>query len=99
MEFDCTKPLGENLETYLNADINSICSELKDKGIVYEHQFSTLWSMVCKHNALELTELFSKRTGLDIFYQYDNVTCNFVFYDTDVHTRQEAIRKSIEYQK
>ena len=72
MEFDCTKPLGENLETYLNADINSICSELKDKGIVYEHQFSTLWSMVCKHNALELTELFSKRTGLDIFYQYDN---------------------------
>ena len=55
--------------------------------------------MVCKHNALELTELFSKRTGLDIFYQYDNVTCNFVFYDADVHTRQEAIRKSIEYQK
>ena len=35
MEFDCTKPLGENLETYLNADIKSICSELKDKGIVY----------------------------------------------------------------
>lgn len=26
MEFDCTKPLGENLETYLNADINSICT-------------------------------------------------------------------------
>ncbi len=99
MEFDCTKPLGEYLETYLKPDIKDICNELVNHGIVYESQFATLWSMVCKQNAQELIEVFSKYTGLDIWYQYDNITCNFVFYDTSVYSSDKAIRKSIEYQQ
>ena len=39
MEFDCTKPLGENLELYMGTDLGAICNELSLHGIVYESQF------------------------------------------------------------
>lgn len=47
MELDCTKPLGDDLESYIEADLSSICTELSIHGIVYESQFTKLHSMVC----------------------------------------------------
>lgn len=98
MEFDYTKPLGESLELYMSTDLDAICNELSLHGIVYESQFRKLWSMVCKKNAYELTDIFSKKIRRCIWVAYDNYTCNFVFYDRDKYSNDEAIRLSREYQ-
>ncbi|MBQ9935278.1 MAG: hypothetical protein IJO70_05455 [Lachnospiraceae bacterium] len=98
MEYDCTKPLGDSLEEYLGEDLKNICIELSLQGIVYEHQFNKLWSMVCKMNAHELSKLFTKKTQLCIGYAYDKKTCNFVFYDMDVYNADKAIKLSVIYQ-
>lgn len=98
MEYDCTKPLGELLEEYMKPDLKNICFELSLHGIVYESQFDKLWSMVCKKNATELSDLFTKGTKRRIWYTYDDTTCNFVFYDMDRYKADEAIRLSIDYQ-
>lgn len=42
MEYDCTKPLKNNLENYLGDDLEKICNELSLQGIVYEYQFDKL---------------------------------------------------------
>lgn len=99
MEFDCTKPLGDKLGLYLKNDLDMICNELCENGIIYESQFKSLWSMVCKKNAPEIVKLLSEKTGLEIFYDYDDQTCNFMFYDENRYTRNEAIKKSVSYQK
>ena len=99
MEFDCTKPLGDDLESYIEADLSSICTELSIHGIVYESQFTKLHSMVCKQNALELASLFQKRTRLGITYGYDQITCNFFFYNMDMYSKEEAMRLSVIYQQ
>lgn len=39
MDYDCTKPLGNQLENYLDTDLEKICFELSLHGIVYEHQW------------------------------------------------------------
>lgn len=98
MEFDCTKALGNHLKEYMKTDLPKICIELDLHGIVYESQFSTLWSMVCKLNATELAHLFTEATKHQIWYEYDKATCNFVFYDEDVYKADEAIRLSEAYQ-
>jgi len=98
MEFDCTRGLGDNLEIYLQPDIVQICNELVSHGIVYEGQFQTLNSLVCKNNAIALFELFSKKTKGSIFFSYDKKTCNFVFYDRNTFSEAEAIKKSVIYQ-
>lgn len=97
MDYDCTKPLGNQLENYLDSDLDNIISELLHHGIVYEYQFKKLWSMVCKLNTHELSNLFSEKTQYHIWYAYDNTTCNFVFYDTDKYNAKEAIKLSIAY--
>lgn len=99
MDIDCSKPLGEKLELYLKKDIDMICYELCKNGMVYESQFKSLWSMVCKNNAFEIMELLSKKTELDILYGYDGLTKNFMFYDENRYNITEAIKKSISYQK
>lgn len=98
MKYDCTKPLGDNLEDYFDADLKLICNELVLQGIVYESQFEKLWSMVCKQNATELASLFRKKTRRGISYGYDSVTCHFFFYDLDVYKKDEAMRLSVQYQ-
>lgn len=98
MEYDCTKKLGADLEIYLQPDIAQICSELELHGIVYESQFQTLNSLVCKNNTIALYELFSKITGCPIFFGYDDKTCNFVFYNRNIYSQREAIEKSVTYQ-
>lgn len=99
MEFDCTKPLGENLELYMGTDLGAICNELSLHGIVYESQFQKLSSMVCKQNTSELAKLFSKKTRRCIWYSYDNHTYHFVFYDMDKYSKDEALRLSKDYQE
>lgn len=99
MPYDCTKPLGDDLGPYMGADLKKICDELSLHGIVYESQFKKLSSMVCKHNANELVKLFSKKTRRCIWYTYDNFSCNFVFYDMDKYSQEEAIRLSKDYQE
>lgn len=99
MAFDCTKPLGDKLELYLSKDINVICNEFNQNGIVFESQFDSLISMVCKHNSLEMVKLFSRECGLQISYGYDKETCNFFYYDETKYTMNEAINASIIYQK
>lgn len=98
MEYDCKKPLGEHLEEYMDSDLSKICSELAIRGIVYESQFRTLGSMVCKQNTTALSNLFTEKTGCRIWYAYDKRTCNFVFYDMDTYKADEAIRLSEDYQ-
>jgi hypothetical protein len=98
MEYDCTKPLGEHLEEYMDSDLAKICFELALHGIVYESQFRTLGSMVCKQNATALSNLFTEKTRRRIWYAYDKGTCNFVFYDMDTYKADEAIRLSEDYQ-
>lgn len=99
MEFDCRKPLGSKLELYLSDNLEEMCNELYNNGIIFEYQFEKLISMVCKNNAHEIVELLSKRTELEIRYGYDNQTNNFMFYDENRYTMKEAIKKSIAYQK
>lgn len=99
MELDCTKPLGDALEGYMESDLASICTELSIHGIVYESQFTKLHSMVCKQNALELAALFRKRTRLGITYGYDQITCNFFFYNLDIYSKEEAMKLSVKYQQ
>lgn len=101
MKFDITKPLGEDLEEYMEADIKNICFELHTQGIVNENQFQTLGAMVCKKNASELAKLFSKKTKRCIWYMYDNITYTFSFYDMDMYSqdKDEVLRKSRNYQK
>lgn len=99
MEYDCTKPLGDMLETYIKLDANYIFDELLTHGIVFESQFPSLGSMVCKQNASELAVLFSIKTLLNISYMYDNQTLNFVFYNEDKYSSEEANRLSVCYQK
>lgn len=98
MEFDCSKPLGDKLELYLKDNLNEMCVELHKSGIIFEYQFEKLISMVCKNNINEIIELLSKKTGLKIFYDYDDQTKNFLIYDKNRYTREEAIKKSISYQ-
>lgn len=98
MEYDCTKPLGKHLKDYMASDLKDICFELSLHGIVYESQFDKLWSMVCKMNTNELSDLFTNGTQKRIWYAYDNTTCNFVFYDMDKYQSDEAIRLSVTYQ-
>ena len=97
MEYDFTKSLGKDLEKYIHSDLKNICMELVLQGIVYEGQFKTLFSMVCKKNAFELSQLFSRKTKLDVYYAYDNKFCMFVFYDTNVFTGNQAVEKSMQY--
>lgn len=99
MEFDCRKPLGDKLELYLNDNLEEMCNELYNNGIIFEYQFERLISMVCKNNAPQIVELLSKRTELEIRYGYDDQTKNFMFYDENRYTMKEAIEKSILYQK
>lgn len=97
MDFNCSEPLGDKLELYLEDDMTAICKELHKNGIVYESQFHSLWSKVCKHNSFEMTKLFSRNCNLTIFYGYDQITCNFFYYDINRYTKEEAMRKSILY--
>lgn len=99
MDFDCTKPLGDKLELYLSNNLEEMCNELYNNGIIFESQFERLFSMVCKNNADEIVELLSKRTELEICYGYDEQTKNFMFYDENKYTMKEAINKSISYQE
>lgn len=99
MAFDCTKPLGDKLELYLINDIDAICDELKLNGIIYESQFENLIFSVCKNNTLEIMELLSHKSGLDIRGHYEKVTSNFVFFDQSRYMLDEAIEKSILFQK
>lgn len=99
MDFDCTKPLGDNLELYLKNDLEEMCNEMYNSGIIYEYQFEKLISMVCKNNANEIVELLSRKTELEVCYGYDSQTKNFVFYDENKYNMEEAIKKSISYHK
>lgn len=99
MTFDCTKPLGDKLELYLSSDIDAMCDELYSNGIIFESQFSKLTSMVCKKNSTEIINLLSQKCGLEVFYGYDDETCNFVYYDMDKFTMIEAVEMSKIYQK
>mgnify|MGYP004660042057 CR=1 FL=1 len=99
MDYDCTKPLGEHLKDYIASNLKDICFELLLHGIVYENQFDKLCSMACKMNSIELSDLFAYSTKKHIWYAYDNITCNFVFYDMDRYQSDEAIQLSITYQK
>ena len=99
MDFDCTKPLGDNLELYLNDDLDKMCNELHSHGIIFESQFDKLISMVCKNSATGIVELLSERTQLNIRQDYDEQTKYFLFYYVNRYTRKEAIKKSISYQK
>lgn len=99
MSYDCSKPLGDKLELYLKDNLEEMCNELYNNGIIFEYQFEKLISMVCKNNAHQIMELLSKRTGLNISYDYDDQTKNFLFYNKNRYTRKEAIKKSIEYQE
>ncbi len=54
MEFDCRKPLGDKLELYLSDNLEEMCNELYNNGIIFESQFERLFSMVCKNNAHEI---------------------------------------------
>lgn len=98
MEYDITKPLGEHLEEYMGSVLKNICYELAVHGIVYENQFDKLYSMVCKLNATQLCDLFTKRIKRKIWHAYDDETMNFVFYDMDVYRSDEALRLSVAYQ-
>lgn len=104
MKFDCTQPLEEKLEEYMRPDLESICVELATDGVVYEGQFVTLNSMVCKKNATALAKLFARILGeLDegteysIWYTYDSTTCNFVFYNQEKYKGSDVIKLSIDY--
>lgn len=99
MCFDCSKPLGNNLELYLNDDLDKMCNELYNHGIIFESQFDKLISMVCKNSSPELVKLLSEKTQLNIRQDFDDQTRYFLFYDVDRYTRKEAIKKSISYQK
>lgn len=99
MDFDCSKPLGDKLELYLKDDLEEMCNELYDNGIIFEHQFDSLISMVCKNNTSEIVKLLSEKTQLNIRQDYDNQTKNCLFYDLNRYTRKEAINKSISYQE
>ena len=98
MNYDCTKPLGNQLENYLDTDLEKISFELSLHGIVYEQQFNKLYSMVCKLNTINLCDLFTEKTQRHIWYAYDDTTYNFVFYDMDKYDAKEAIKLSIAYQ-
>ena len=52
MEFDCRKPLGDKLELYLKDNLEEMCNELYNNGIIFEYQFERLISMVCKNKRL-----------------------------------------------
>ena len=91
MEFDCTKPLGDRLEEYLASDMEDICDPYLSKGILFESQFKSIWSMVCKQTALQLKELFSKKSGSNVRYAYDTAKCNFVLYNENKYSKDEAI--------
>ncbi len=97
-EYDITRPLGDKLEEYMAIDLFNICNELVIHGIVYESQYKKLSSMVCKKNATELMEIFRQKTRKEILYGYDNVTCNFFFYDMEKYKLDDAIRLSISFQ-
>ena len=66
MSYDTTKPLGINLENYLGVDLDRICAELVMYGIVFESQFESISSMVCKQNSADLVDLFAKTSQLRI---------------------------------
>lgn len=97
MGYDLTKSLGNALEDYMSSDIKDICMELVLHGIVYETQFQSLSTMVCKKNAFDLSQLFSRKTQLDIYYDYDNSFKVFVFFDTNRFSRNDAVEKSMQY--
>lgn len=98
MDYDCTKPLGEHSKNYIASNLKDICFELSLHGIVYEHQFDKLWSIVCKMNTNELSNLFTNGTKKRIWYAYDNKPWYFVFYVMDKYQSDEAIGLSIVYQ-
>lgn len=64
MDFDCRKPLGDKLGLYLKDNLEEMCDELYNNGIIFESQFEKLISMVCKNNALEIVELLSEKTSV-----------------------------------
>ena len=99
MEFDCRKSLGDKLELYLSDNLEEMCNELYNNGIIFESQFERLFSMVCKNNAHEIVKLLSEKTQLNIRQDYDEQTKNCLFYDVDRYEREEAINKSISYQE
>lgn len=99
MCYDTTKPLGDQLREYISKDLPEMSKELLYRGIVYESQFRSLHSMVCKQNASELTTLFGKETGLSIRCGYDTVSCMFYFYDEDKYSQEEALHASLVFQE
>ena len=99
MEFDCRKPLGDKLELYLKDNLEEMCNELFNNGIIFEYQFERLISMVCRNNAPGIKKLLSEKTQLNIRQDYDDYSKYCIFYDENRYTRKEAIKKSIAYHK
>ncbi len=79
------------LEMHLSNDLPCICSELQNKGIVFEGDFLVLDGNTCKSKTIAMTEIFSRETGLDIWYTFENPY--FAFYDTDRFTEDDVKKK------
>lgn len=84
----------DDLERIMDPDINKICYDLMKNGIIYDSQFHSFYSKLCKYNEQSLCDLFSDKTGLDIISIYDDITTNYVYFDRDKFDFETAIKKS-----
>lgn len=90
MEFE--KMSLEELEKYMMPELDLLCKELENSGIIFECQCPKICSNVCKRYCEKLIELFTRGTELEIESGYDNKkTFCFVFYDRDRFSREQAL--------
>ena len=86
----------QEVRNMLGNDFEAIISEFKREGIVFESQFSSLYSMFCKKYTYQLVKLLEKETQLEVSYGY--AVPYFYYFDTNRFDRSEATRIAKKYQ-
>ena len=78
----------QEVRNMLGNDFEDIISEFKREGIIFESQFSSLYSMFCKKYTYQLVELLEKETQLEVSHGY--AVPYFYYFDTNRFDRSEA---------
>ena len=82
----------QEVRNMLGNDFEAIISEFEREGIVFEYQFSSLYSMFCKKYTYQLVKLLEKETQLEVSYGY--AVPYFYYFDTNRFDRSEDLKRT-----
>lgn len=86
-----TKLTLKEIDQQLQPEIFDIKTALLTKGFICEGEFPLINNIIWKHNIMLLIKYLHNETNLTLFYNFDDeVMNNYILYDCDKYTAEEA---------